>query len=239
MSMLLVNSYGMWLARLAVVLVAVGGGLAWWTLSGDDNFIDADVTAQACQQLPPITDYDIRAYIEVMEDGVKVVSGDMYIRVSGDDHYMFVEAQQGHEKWERLTVDETLYERRSNGPWTKLLENAGKGLTYPARPEDICPDNLGAFTYADTDTVDGQATKRFTVQNLYNPGTVDTALPKQGENEKERDWQLWIDDKGYLVKASFLSVSAKVEGTPYETMKITNFYSGFNEPNVLPDPEEA
>ncbi len=238
MSRLLSNSYRMWLARLAVVLVAAGGGLAWWTLAGDDEFIDANVTAQACQQLPPVTDYDIRSHIEMMEDGVKTVSGDMYIHVSGNEHHMVVDAQHGYEKWERLVVDRTVYDRRGIGPWKTLIENTSTGLTYPSRPEDICPDNLASFTYADTDTVDGQATKRFTAQNLYNPGTVDTVLPKQGENEKEWDWQLWVDDKGYLVKASFLSVSAKVEGTLHSTMKITNFFSGFNDPNILPNPEE-
>ncbi len=228
--------------RIAVVAVlafaALGGGLAWWAFSGDDEFIDADVTAQACQELPPVTDYDVRAYIEVMEDGVKTVSGDTYIQVSGEDVYRVTEAQHGYEKSEHLTVDRTRYRRRGNGPWTKTGENKGMSLTYPVRPEDICPDNLASFTYADSDTVDGQATKRLTAQNLYNPTIVDTALPQQGEAEKEWDWQLWIDDKGYLVKASFLSVPAKVEGTPHHTMKMTIFYSGFGEPNVLPNPEQ-
>ena len=234
MSRLLSNSYRMWLARLVVVLAAVGGGLAWWALPGDDKFIETDARDQACQKAAPITDYDVRIYGEAMEDGRVTKSAEMYRFISGDSYHTYHPRQGDAEKWEKVHRDGTVYARVENGAWEWSHNRNGNPLTFPYRQRDLCLDGLEHFTYIGTETVEGKPTKKFTAPNITGEKT--NILPEQGELAKEWDWVFWIDDKGYLVKVSYLFVHAPIEGQPDEVTALHAVFSGLGEPNHLPAP---
>ncbi len=212
-----------------VLAAAVGGGLSWWALSGDDDFLEASgALAQACRQAESLQDVDILFRWEsTTPDGKLDFIRLLQFQVSGPSILILWDERP---KEAELYVAGTLYKRSADGKWTKQGSTGDyAGLfAFAVDAKSICPD-LAHFTYAGTDKLADDNTKKFTAPTLSGKPYGDP--PKQGELGETRDWEIWIDEDGYIVK----SVYTTLHGDGYKS-EVTALYSGHGEPNILPGP---
>ena len=155
---LLSNSYRMWALRLIVVLAAVGGGLTWWTLGGDEApTIVAD--QESCTKGAVVTDVDFSMAGQSYTGGKlrSVVSITGFI--SGKNLYLEGERRDGDggnlEKRKSLWLDGDFYRRIGDEDWEyvpreRLMHHEPP---FPINADIICP-NLTHFTFATVEDVD-------------------------------------------------------------------------------------
>ena len=241
MGVLLSNSYRMWTLRLVIVLVPTAGGRTWWSLSaGDTNYLEASgALEQACRQSQTITDYDVSLFVEIFEDGKSVETGILQYFVEGDNYYRYIVGDENTPKSEQLYVNSDMYHRyeEDEGKWRKIYQTtAGDKLGFPLGGKSICPE-LGLFRYAGEGKDDDQNIKRFTADTIKPHIHPYGEIPIGGEATSQNwDWEIWIDNDGYMVKAAWRIVDPKWEGEPHVTLNMAAVFSGHGEPNVLPDP---
>ncbi len=137
---------------------------------------------------------------------------------------------------EELYLDGAMYMLRADGKWEKTGETIiscnpiGFGYKY----RSICPD-LANFTYAGVDKLDDDNTNQFTAPTCSGePYSEDP--PVGGEGRELRDWEIWVDEDGYILKMTYRFVGAKWDDLSHTTPDITLLNSGHGEANVLPYP---
>ncbi len=186
----------MWLVRLVVVLAAVGGGLAWWTLGGDGApTIEAD--QESCTKGAAVTDVDYTLVGHRYKDGDLHSVTHMSGSISGKNLHLVTEPQvvdgQQRERKQGLWLDGDYFTWRGGDNWEYIPRER---LIFPDPPcpinaEIICP-NLTHLTFAIVEDVDGQGTKKFTAPTLS--GEPYDKPVGYGDPDETRDLEMWIDD---------------------------------------------
>ncbi len=149
MGVLVSNSYRMWAPRLVVVLVAVGGGVSSWALSGEDDLLEASGALQrACQQAKSLQDVDALMHWESTRDEKPDFIRILELQVSGDNTLVLWDERPGEAE---LYMAGTLYKRSAGGEWTKKGRTGAYEdfFTLPLNTKSLCPE-LANFTYAAT-----------------------------------------------------------------------------------------
>ena len=136
-----------------------------------------------------------------------------------------------------LYVAGTLYKRSADGKWIKKGSTGDyAGLfAFPVDAKSICPD-LAHFTYAGTDKLADDNTKKFTAPRLSGE-PYDKPLD-YGDPGETRDWELWVNEQGWVVRIAGTTVGHDDPGSPHLTVKFVLDYSGHGEPNILPHPKK-
>ncbi len=224
-----------------IVLAAVGGGMAWWALRGDGApTIVAD--QESCTKGAVVTDVDFsmagQSYLGGKLRSVVSITG----FISGKNLYLEAERRDGDggnlEKRKSLWLDGDFYRRVDDEDWEyippeRLMLHEPP---FPINADIICP-NLTHFTFATVEDVDGQGTKKFTAPRLSGE-PYDKPLD-YGDPGETRDWEIWVDDRGYIVKIAATTYTMPAqEDLPGSANKFQITYSGQGEPNVLPNPKK-
>ncbi len=231
MGLLLSNSYRMWVLRLAVV-AALAGGLSWWALSGDDYLEATGDAAQSCHQAEPLQDVDILLHSEVYVDGKLEITRTLNYHLSGENVLMLWDERP---KEAKLYYEGTVYHRDEEGNWTKGHDYGAykNRFVFPLSVDSICP-NLAAFAYASTDKVEDQSAKKFTVPTLSGE-PFDNSWPTTSEPPLIYDWAIWINDAGYIVKATYKGRYGWKEGMEKWESHVTAVYTEHGVRNVMPN----
>ncbi len=238
---LLSNSYRMWALRLIVVLAAVGGGLTWWTLSGGDA-ITIEAVQESCHKSSAVEDVDVLMYSQLYEDGKMIHELTEYVYISGKNTHIVTEASdyKGHhyEKSDDLFLDGDVYFRTGDEDWRKVTSEypSLNEPPFPLNLEAICP-KLENFTFAKVEDVAGQSAKKVTAPTLS--GEPYDKPVDYGDPEQTRDWEIWVDGRGYILKMAATTYS--FPGSPSAPAYVSYYeltYSGHGEPNILPNPKE-
>ena len=218
--------------------MAVGGGLTWWSLTGQDDYTEVSgALEQACRASQTIQDFDILWYGEFHEDGKRIeeASGYSNFYVSGESYHLVATSAIGGIKIERLYYDGDLYfmDLNQEGKWDKKFSNT-QGLGWPFNPDSICPD-LAHFTYEGLAKMEDETTKYFTAPTVDGEPYGEAPVGPDAYAEV-RDWGIWINEEGHIVKVVYSVVFPKIEGEPVKTGSVLAVVSGHGEPNNLPIP---
>ncbi len=223
---------------LVVVLAVVGGGLAWWLLdTGEDPIETMATLTQACSQLEQVQDVDIRVYTAFYLDGKLDSYGYAHAYISGKNIHTVTESTDDWDKSQLLHYDGANYILDANDKWRQKTPTGQTAPSwgFPFSTEALCP-NLTHFTFANVEDVEDQAAKKFTAPTLS--GEPYDKPPAYGQGQETRDWEIWVNEQGWVVRIAGTTVGHDDPGSPHLTVKFVLDYSGHGEPNILPHPKK-
>ena len=201
-----------WTLVLVLSLVVVGGlsGVMWVMAQDGSATVSAqEIVLEACDSTSE-KDYDLAMVLsDRTDDGETRKYAEYSFRVSGDDHYVRVDFEDGQDSGEHIVVDGKVYIRlKGQDEWFHMVGFKAYNLTpHPLGngAGDLCPE-LGAVARVNEDEdVEGANADRYLFEEELHGGftTVDgeeVELPNMGT----RTWTIWVNDDGQIVKTHTL-----------------------------------
>ena len=219
-------------AAITVVIgIVVGASLGGWALAQDPHVDAQEAYVSACQLLDNLDSFELDATVQYLRDGRVLETGRIHIRFSGDA-YHDTAYSEGKKTSEFIQTGGRLYSRVKGEDW--VLEDYTRELTFPGSKESICP-NLINFTLKGHDTIRGTAANRYTAQTLTGPTPRNNEDIAPGDFEA-RNWQIWINDIGYMAQVKVDMVYPDLEGGSDHILEHSIAYSGFNEGEAITAP---